>query len=302
MRPVLLLTLMACSAIHAQQYTLGVGVYPGDPRETFAPVTRLDRTYRNLALHRPAYQSSSYDYNLTTQLITDGVKDTKLPRWVAVSTSQGELKKNEREWLLDRNWVTTVDLDGSHGWVQIGLGGGDVQPEVDRVAIQVTVGQALTKWTGVVTGSDDGKAWLELGRATDSERWGKEFEISVPLTAPSRSRFYRVDLEAADSRHWRVGEVAFFDRSKRLNIGGPYDFTSAWKSASAGEEWVYVDLGAVCEFDRVALDWREKSGDRILPAIYSDNYIALMPDESRTIRTELEDADTRGERPKIAIE
>jgi hypothetical protein len=47
---------------------------------------------------------------------------------------------------------------------------------------------------------------------------------------------------------------------------------------------------------------REKSGDRILPAIYSDNYIALMPDESRTIRTELEDADTRGEKPKIVIE
>jgi hypothetical protein len=47
---------------------------------------------------------------------------------------------------------------------------------------------------------------------------------------------------------------------------------------------------------------REKSGDRILPAIYSDNYIALMPGESRTIRTELEDADTRGEKPAIAIE
>jgi hypothetical protein len=47
---------------------------------------------------------------------------------------------------------------------------------------------------------------------------------------------------------------------------------------------------------------REKSGDRILPAVYSDNYIALMPGESRIIRTELEDADTRGETPRIVIE
>jgi hypothetical protein len=47
---------------------------------------------------------------------------------------------------------------------------------------------------------------------------------------------------------------------------------------------------------------REKSGDRILPAIYSDNYIALMPGESYTIRTELQDADTRGEKPAIVIE
>jgi hypothetical protein len=47
---------------------------------------------------------------------------------------------------------------------------------------------------------------------------------------------------------------------------------------------------------------REKSGDRILPAIYSDNYVALMPGERRTIRTDLAHADTRGERPKMLVE
>lgn len=47
---------------------------------------------------------------------------------------------------------------------------------------------------------------------------------------------------------------------------------------------------------------REKSGDRILPAITSDNYVALMPGERRTIRTEVEDTDTRGERPGIVVD
>jgi Exo-beta-D-glucosaminidase Ig-fold domain len=47
---------------------------------------------------------------------------------------------------------------------------------------------------------------------------------------------------------------------------------------------------------------RQKSGDRILPAIYSDNYLGLMPGESRTIHIELEDADTRGENPRIVVE
>ncbi len=47
---------------------------------------------------------------------------------------------------------------------------------------------------------------------------------------------------------------------------------------------------------------RSTSGDRILPAISTDNYIALMPGERRRIRTEVEDADTRGERPRIVIE
>ena len=46
---------------------------------------------------------------------------------------------------------------------------------------------------------------------------------------------------------------------------------------------------------------REKSGDRILPAIYSDNYITLMPGEQRIIHTELNHADTRGENPRIVV-
>jgi hypothetical protein len=46
---------------------------------------------------------------------------------------------------------------------------------------------------------------------------------------------------------------------------------------------------------------REKTGDRILPAIYSDNYITLMPGESRNLLTEVDEADTRGEKPAIVV-
>jgi len=46
---------------------------------------------------------------------------------------------------------------------------------------------------------------------------------------------------------------------------------------------------------------REKSRDRILPVIYSDNYVFLMPGEQRTITMELEHADTRGEKPAVVI-
>ena len=121
------------------------------------------------------YQSSSYDYNLTAQLLTDGITETKLPRWVAVASSeQGELKKNEREWLLDHNWVTAVNLKGTGGWVQLELAGGDAPPEVDRVDIdaRVRVGQASglsPGWTVIVTGSDDGQTWTELGRASGAD-------------------------------------------------------------------------------------------------------------------------------------
>lgn len=47
---------------------------------------------------------------------------------------------------------------------------------------------------------------------------------------------------------------------------------------------------------------RATSGDRILPAIYSDNYVTLMPGERRSVEIELRDADARGERPRVVVE
>jgi len=47
---------------------------------------------------------------------------------------------------------------------------------------------------------------------------------------------------------------------------------------------------------------RSKTGDPILPGVYSDNYVALMPGEKQTISIELEDADTRGENPRVVVE
>jgi hypothetical protein len=47
---------------------------------------------------------------------------------------------------------------------------------------------------------------------------------------------------------------------------------------------------------------RSKSGDLIVPVLFSQNYIALMPGEKQTISISLLDADTRGERPRIRVE
>src|SRR5271154_3593270 len=92
------------------EFTRGIGIYPGAASENFSPEQVIDSsTYRNLALLRPAYHSSSYDYNLTAQLVTDGIKDTHLPQWVATSTSsRGALPKTEREFLLDHSRTNSV--------------------------------------------------------------------------------------------------------------------------------------------------------------------------------------------------
>ena len=155
--------------VQAQDYTLGVGVYPGEPKENFAPAMRIDAgAYRNLALHRPAWHSSSYDYNLTAQLVTDGIKETALPRWISTSTSaQGVLNKNDRELILDGNWVSGVDLPGPNAWVQVELAGGASPLEVDRIDVDGSVKSPSDEpeiWASIVSGSDDGAAWQVLGR------------------------------------------------------------------------------------------------------------------------------------------
>ena len=47
---------------------------------------------------------------------------------------------------------------------------------------------------------------------------------------------------------------------------------------------------------------RAQTGDRILPAFYSDNYITLLPGRQQTVTTEVRHADTRGETPRIVVE
>ena len=256
--------LLALAALHAQEFTRGVGVYPGDPKEDSGPVMRVDAsTYRNLALHRPAYQSSSYDYNLTAQLVTDGIKDTRMPRWVATSTSsQGTLPKNERERLLDENWVTNVSLTKPSGWVEIQIGGDDL-PEVNRVDVDARVlsrGEP-ENWTAVVSASDDDEHWKKAGEADGMARPGGEIRTSIALNQVFRNRFYRVTFDDPRATGWQVSEVGFFNGSKRLPIGGPHHFTSAWMPAGNGEEWVYVDLGANCTFDRVKLYWIRRAAE-----------------------------------------
>ncbi|MCS7043765.1 MAG: discoidin domain-containing protein [Bryobacteraceae bacterium] len=244
----------------AQIHTRGVGVYPGDPREDFSPVSRIDNTtYRNLALHRAAWHSSSYDYNLTAQLVTDGIREQRPPRWLSVGSSQKPvLDRNEREWLLDSNWVTSVDVAGPKGWVQAGFLGGDGPVAVDRIDLDARLdlrnnaqpGYALT-----VSVSDDGASWTEAARLESRDAPKREFFASIPLAPPVRARWFRVSFEAPAVAMWRIGGIAPFFLGEPLRLSGPHPFASAWKSAGAGEEWVRVDLGADCAVDRFVLHW-----------------------------------------------
>ncbi len=263
----------------AIEYTRGIGVYPGEPNADFGPTLIPDTTnYRNLALLRPAYHSSSYDYNLTAQLVTDGMKSEMLPKWIIVSQpNQGPLSKENREVIVDHAPMNTMELHGTRAQVDIQLGGGESAPEIDRIQIFVVSPYQASPASLIFTvyTSEDGRTWETAGSASAPKPASTAayppdfcppnhfFTPFIPLNAISHSRFYRIECAMGSGNDhppsfdaaWKLGQVAFFKGDQRVEIGGPYSFTSAWMSAGSGEEWVYVDLGSKCEIDRVKLYW-----------------------------------------------
>jgi hypothetical protein len=291
-----LVVVCATLVANAQNFTRGVGVYPGDPREYMGPTLVANATaYRNLALHRPAYQSSGYDYNLTAQLVTDGIEESSIPQWIETSTSEaGILPKRERELFVDANVTSSVDVSGENPWVEFDIHGGQV-PEIDRVDLYLRkiYGRALVgTWKYVVNGSDDGVTWREVGLASGSD-WpdmgapGPSFMVPIPFTSPVKFRSYRIQLSAENVQKWGVAELALSDKGQPVRVAGPDLFSSAWVSAGSGEEWVYVDMGGGCSFDRIALKWIQRPAEGSLQV--SDdatNWRTLQPIENGSGETD----------------
>ncbi|HUX83669.1 MAG TPA: discoidin domain-containing protein [Chitinophagaceae bacterium] len=279
----------------AQKYTRGVGVYPGDPRENFAPILKIDPVhYRNLALDRPAYQSSAYDYNLTAQLVTDGIIDSTLPGWIVATTSDGGvLPRDGREHVLDRHPSSQQPFKGPDSWMQIEMAGNYAIPGVDSISLAGTLEADTLKpkpWEITVSGSQDGVKWDPLGKVNGDTLPGRDmfaaflsrfrpptgqkltplqiqfirrfagrnrrvFDFPFKLEATVNYRFYRYQIHEPNATGGSISDFGLFGQGKYAEIGGPYHFTSAWKSAGSGQEWIYVDLGVRSTLDQVKLFW-----------------------------------------------
>jgi hypothetical protein len=266
-----------------QDFTRGLGQYPGAPAENFQPSLLLDPAapYRNLALLRPAFASSNYDYNLTAQLVTDGLIDTDFPSWITTVVNGQILPKTQREIVIDHFQSAIQELPGSNPTVELHLGGSARLPKVDRMELFVVVPGhiAPSNLSFEVSVSDDGYTWRQVGRATGGEplptenyppdlvRGSQLLNPSVAFDQPFSGRFYRAVFAMAEpagntgSISWSLGQMAFFLGSQRINLGGPYSFTSAWKGAGIDQEWVSVDLGASFSFDNVKLHWIARAAE-----------------------------------------
>jgi hypothetical protein len=321
----LMIIFILISSACAQEYTRGVGVYPGDVKEDFSPTMKIDSiNYRNLAFHRPAYSSSSYNYNLTAQLVTDGIKESQVPGWIATTTSTDSIvKRNERETVLDRHSMTRKNLDGPAAWLQIEMAGNSIIPDLDSINVSGSLlldSLRTQHWNIIVLGSQDSSQWKKLGIVSGDELLGDSvtgswrryappnlriFNYPFKLDTLAHYRFYRVNVNSPNALSWAIAEFAMCRNGKRAAIGGPYDFTSAWMSAGSKEEWVYVDLGAECLSDRIVLNWiRRPASGAIQISDDATNWkdIASLPQHSDRIDDVKFDSPARGRYVRVLMD
>jgi len=179
-----IMMLISCKSSYSQDsyYTRGIGIYPGNQQENFSPNLVPDNEhYRNIAKLRSAYHSSSYDYNLTAQLITDGVITNQQPSYINVSTQAGDLLKNEREWFFDGKSDSKYCMSGDDIYLQLALN--NCHTPIDRITLSGSVSYDQQKENGyeiVCYGSNDKMNWEVLGKDKGNGFIGKEQEIRFP--------------------------------------------------------------------------------------------------------------------------
>lgn len=274
----------AAASGKSDYYTRGIGQYPGSPGEDFSPTLQVDKgAYRNIAQHRTAFNSSSHDYNLTAQLVTDGFITDQQPRYFTLSSPEQTYPRREQEWMIDEGPYSKNTVSGENTYLQFTLS--NYKVTVDKINLTGSViydkklaskGYDISVW-----GSNNGTDWTELGKMSGNKLPGTEAQpvlvtdpnkqtedISMPvrkldetfaLTKSGNYSEYRVELKMAGAHDWVVNAMNFYDKDQLVEMKPSQFFTSAWMSATPEEEWIYVDLGTSSEFDKVNLHWINKA-------------------------------------------
>ena len=280
-------TLLICAGCTQEtvKYSRGIGVYPGNPDEDFSPEMSIDRSYRNIALNMAVYTSSSYDYCLTGQLITDGLAEKSAPKYIITETSEGKDIKREREWLTDQHPYTRLYLNGPQTYAGISLCNGWSE-SFDAIKGEVLVSYLNENADGShevkISASKDGNQWTVLKTIKGKNFIGKEsrpilhsdpdkadalgnqllptrkFLLDTQLPEAEEYSMFRIDMQMKGAEQWILANVDIYKNDENIQMMSAKNFNSTWMSLGKESEWAYVDLGNKARFDKVVLKWLQK--------------------------------------------
>ena len=251
----LVVSLLVFSSTMAQRQTRGTGVYPGRESESYAPILLQDQTYRNVALRRMVTQSSSFDFNLTAHLLTDGIVSKAMPARLEVSTPKGEVGLRQRESTLDGNEWTSTIVEGAETWLQYDWS--EMEIEADGVVltgfmahknispnaiynIRCSVSNDGKRWQTVATESGNGLPGTPArgkANADPNKNTGGELipacNINLPLKFGRAQKFshLRIELLATDAVYWSFSEVSLRKGETFLNSNIPSSFVGVTPSS-----------------------------------------------------------------------
>jgi len=256
-----------------------------------------ESSVENIALNKQATATSNYDYNLTAQLITDGITITSEPSWLKVSTAQGELPKREKEWTIDKGPFSASRLEGKSNFLEYKWSNESYFAKVVRVTGTVAFESdgSPAQWSIKCLASSAGNQIKNVGGISGKGLPGMAYgtaEYDDPnknegsVTLPQRLFVYEIPLDCVDfnyfkiefdmsgAKFWKINSVDFATDSfgKNTDSGHFYDskesrgfsvipsesFTSAWMSADADPQSIVVDLGHKARIFKVTLHWIHK--------------------------------------------
>lgn len=290
---VVLFTFWLCaagSALPQTTKTRGVGIYPGRQSERFAPRPTTDSTYRNLALLKKAWASSSIDLSHTAQLVTDGTQDHSPVAWLEVLTNSGPVPRHAREWTIDGSRYSEWMLNGPQAYIEyrwhnhpISLGGIHI---TGRLAHNE---EAHGGYSIVVSGSTDGKTWHTLATENADSlpgnplKWrlhadpnkqndndllpARNINSSLLFAEKVRITHLRISFKMKEAVYWMLWDTDLLQKDTHENYRPVPDananswFQSAWVSDMLSEQHLTVDLARVCYINKVYLHWIEPAAD-----------------------------------------
>lgn len=257
----------------------GIGLYPANPNENFAPRLQVDTVRRNIALNRRAFASQSADYNLTAQLVTDGVISKGEYPTLTVTDNGVVTNRYDRERMLDFGQYSRNDFSGDKATFNIDVTGYEIA--ADKVTISGRLFYDSSIWNGNVKaycyGSKDGKKWKKLAQEsldydTDknfklkesddpnkqsrlNSRRSVELEISLNLRSVKEYKHWKFELESPGANMWQIVNTVFYNDGQIVDTKPYNHFYSAWMDAGVDKPWLSVDLGSDAQLYEVKLHW-----------------------------------------------
>ncbi|RQW10744.1 beta-glycosidase, partial [candidate division KSB1 bacterium] len=113
-----------------------------------------------------------------------------------------------------------------------------------------------------------------------------------------RLTLFQDEQLVSENFYWR-GSLQAVRRLPRI------DLTHSTAVAKSGDKWlIRTELENRSQHPALMIRLKvvDEGGDRLLPVIYSDNYVSLLPGEKRSISMQIADADTHGKKPTVFIE